>query len=295
MSGLERAELDRWREMLGALGATAPAGDVRNMDVNELTRALNRHQLLVFRDQSLTPLELADFAAQLGELDIYPHAEPLAATPYVIELVKNPEDASNFGGAWHTDTSYLPEPPKITVLYALEVPERGGDTLFADAYRAFAGLSPAMQTCLEGLDAIYSAELVHSAGGAYTAVTGQSVQARTSDRVTSARHPVVRVHPETGRKALYTSLIHTERFVGMTRQESLPLLEYLQAATIAAENCTRLRWQPGTLAIWDNRCVQHYPLNDYPGKRRVMHRVIVKGDKPVGARSEQRVDEGGHG
>lgn len=268
--------------MLGALGATAGAGDVRGMDVNDLTGALNEYQLLVFRDQQLSPRELTAFAAQFGELDIYPLAEPLAATPHVVELVKNPEDASNFGGAWHTDTSYMVQPPKITILYAVEVPAKGGDTMFADTYRAFAGLSQGLQASLEALRAVYTADLVHGSSGAYTAVTGQSVQAKPSDRATTSEHPVVRIHPETGRKALYTSLIHTACFVGMTRAESLPLLEYLQSATVAAENCSRLQWRPGTLAVWDNRCVQHYPLNDYPGERRVMHRVIVKGAEPRG-------------
>jgi taurine dioxygenase len=280
--GLERAAPHRWREMLGAVGATAPAGDVRDLDVNALIEALNEYQLLVFRDQSLTPAELTDFAVQFGELDIYPLAEPLAGAPHVVELVKNPEDASNFGGAWHTDTSYMVQPPKITMLLAVEVPDQGGDTMFADTYRALAGLSSGMQSSLETLRARYTADLVHANTGTYASVTGQSVQAKTSDRVTTAEHPVVRVHPETGRKALYTSLIHTERFMNMTRPESLPLLEYLQAATIAAENCTRLKWRPGTLAVWDNRCVQHYPLNDYPGQRRLMHRVIIKGDEPAG-------------
>ena len=235
--------------MLGALGATAAAGDVRNMDVNDLTRALNEYQLLVFRDQSLGPLELADFAAQFGELDVYPLAEPLPESPHVVAVVKNPEDVSNFGGAWHTDTSYMLEPPKITMLYAVEIPAGGGDTLFADTYRAFAELSHGLQSTLERLRAVYTADLVHASGGAYTAVTGQSVQARDSDRPTTAEHPVVRVHPETGRKALYTSLIHTERFVGMTRPESLPLLEYLQTRIIAAENCTPSRSQPSRCCV----------------------------------------------
>jgi len=268
--------------MHGALGVTAVEGDVRNMDVHGLIEALNQHQLLVFRDQSLDPLQLAEFGSQFGELDIYPLAEPLEETPYVVGLVKNPEDASNFGGAWHTDTSYVAEPPKMTMLYAVEIPQGGGDTMFADSCQTFANLSPGLRSCLEGLEAVYTADLVHASDGAYAEVTGQSVKAVDSDRLTTAVHPVVRVHPETGRKALYTSLIHTERFVGMTRAESLPLLEYLQAATIAAENCTRLTWRPGTLAIWDNRCVQHYPLNDYPGERRVMHRLIVKGERPAG-------------
>ena len=268
--------------MLGALGATAAAGDVRDLDAHELNQSLNEHQLLVFREQSLAPRELAEFASRFGELDTYPLAEPVAETPHVVAIVKNPEDTSNFGGGWHTDTSYVEVPPKITMLLALDVPDVGGDTMFCDSYGALAGLSAGLQASLETLTAIYTAQLVHGAAGVYTSVVGQSVKTKASDRATAAEHPVVRIHPETGRKALYTSLLHTERFVGMTRPESLPLLEYLQAATIAAENCTRLKWRPGTLAIWDNRCVQHYALNDYAGERRVMHRVIVKGDKPVG-------------
>jgi taurine dioxygenase len=268
--------------MTGALGAIAPPGDVLDLPAAEIVHALNAHQVVAFRDQSLDPAELVAFASRLGELDVYPLAEPLPESPFVVAVLKNPEDTSNFGGAWHTDTSYVREPPKFTVLYAVEIPASGGDTLFADMYQAFAGLSPGLQRCLERMRAVYTADLVHAGTGEYTAVAGQSVPAKESERATTVEHPVVRVHPETGRKALYTSLIHTERFVGMTREESLPLLEYLQGVSVAAENCTRLEWQPGTLAIWDNRCVQHYPLNDYPGERRLMHRVIVRGEEPVG-------------
>lgn len=271
-----------WQPMTGALGASAPSGDVRDLSATDIIQALNTHQLVVFRDQSLDPKALVTFAAQFGELDVYPLAEPLPESPYVVAVLKNPEDTSNFGGAWHTDTSYVREPPKFTLLYAVEIPSHGGDTLFADMYQAFAGLSQGLQRCLEGLRAVYTADLVHAGTGEYAAVAGQSVPAKESDRATTVEHPVVRVHPDTGRKALYTSLIHTERFAGMTREESLPMLTYLQRVSVAAENCTRLAWQPGALAIWDNRCVQHYPLNDYPGERRLMHRVIVKGEQPVG-------------
>jgi taurine dioxygenase len=273
---------DTWPAMTGALGAFAPPGDARDLPVAEILQALNAHQVVAFRNQALDPAALVAFAAQLGELDVYPLAEPLPESPYLVAVLKNPEDESNFGGAWHTDTSYVREPPKFTVLYAVEIPARGGDTMFADMYQAFAGLSPGLQRCLEGMRAVYTADLVHGGTGEYTAVAGQSVPAKESQRTTTVEHPVVRVHPETGRKALYTSLIHTQRFVGMTREESLPLLTYLQGVSVAAENCTRLAWQPGTLAIWDNRCVQHYPLNDYPGERRLMHRAIVKGEEPLG-------------
>lgn len=271
--------------MTGALGAVAPSGDVRDLSATEITQALNAHQVVVFRDQSLDPASLVAVAAKLGELDVYPLAEPLPESPYVVAVLKNKEDTSNFGGAWHTDTSYLREPPKFTLLYAIETPTDGGDTMFANMYQAFAGLSRGLQRCLEGMRAVYTADLVHAGTGEYASVAGQSVAARQSERTTTVEHPVVRVHPDTLRKALYTSLIHTQRFVAMTREESLPLLTYLQRVSVAAENCTRLAWQPGTLAIWDNRCVQHYPLNDYPGKRRLMHRVIVRGEEPLGVES----------
>ena len=165
-------------------------------------------------------------------------------------------------------------------LAAVDVPEQGGDTLFADTVGAFEGCSEGFKAALRGLTGHNTASLVHQSGGGYASVTGQSVTLKDADRETEADHPLVVAHPETGREALFFSLIHTSHFVGMTRLESLPLLESLHERVIAPENVSRLRWQPGTLAIWDNRAVQHLAVWDYHPQPRRGERVTICGDGP---------------
>ncbi len=269
-----------WRPLTGPVGAERSGLDFGRADPAQLAAALYEHKLLVLRNQQLDPAAFTAAAARLGELDAYPYAEPLPGHPHVVAVVKEPEDESNFGGDWHTDTAYVANPPAVTLLYALDVPEQGGDTLFADTVRAFARCSAGFQSTLRGLIGHNTASLVHQADGGHAGVTGQSVTLKDADRETEADHPLVIAHPETGREALFFSLIHTSHFQGMTRLESLPLLKDLHERVVAPDNISRLQWQPGTLAIWDNRAVQHYPLNDYPGKRREMHRIILKGDRP---------------
>jgi len=269
-----------WRPLSGPIGAERGDLDFRRADPATLTDALYEHRLLVLRDQILDPAMLSEASARLGALDVYPYAEPVAGNPHVVAVVKEPEDVTNFGGDWHTDTAYVTEPPAVTLLYAVQVPEAGGDTLFADTVGAFERCSEGFKAALRGLVGHNTASLVHSVGGSHEDVTGQSVALRDPDRQTEADHPLVVAHPDTGREALFFSLIHTSHFLGMTRQESLPLLSALHRLVVAPENVSRLRWRPGTLAIWDNRAVQHYPLNDYAGKRREMLRVILKGDQP---------------
>lgn len=274
------AEVTGWQKLQGALGAQRADVDFSSADPQALHQALQQHQLLVLRDQTLTPESFAEAAARLGALDVYPFAESLPGHPHVVGVVKEAADESNFGGAWHTDTAYMPEPPAITLLYAVEVPEIGGDTLFADTKGAFERCSEAMKSALRTLTGHNTAGLVHSADGGYASVAGQSVRLRDSAVETEADHPLVIADPTTGQESLFFSLIHTSHFVGMPRPESLPLLEQLHGLVVAAENTTRLHWQPGTLAIWDNRTLQHYPLNDYHGRRREMQRIILKGDRP---------------
>jgi len=268
--------------MDGALGAERADLDFRGVDVAALRRALHAHKLLVFRDQELTPASFSSAAARLGPLDVYPYAEPLAGHPHVVRVLKEAGDDANFGGAWHTDMPYVAEPPAITLLYAVQVPATGGDTLFADMVAAFERCSPGFQHFLRGLVGLHTAGLIHGAGGAHAKVAGQSVAVRPDAAISEAGHPLVLSDGPSGRNSLYFSLVHTSHFRGMTRQESLPLLEQLHRLATAAENTTRLRWRPGTLAVWDNRAVQHYPLNDYPGQRREMHRIVLKGDRPGG-------------
>ncbi len=274
-----------WQKLGGALGAERADLDFSTLAPDTLLEDLGRYQLLVLRNQTLTPETFSKAAARLGELDEYPFAEGLPGAPKVVRLLKEPADTSNFGGAWHTDTAYALEPPQITLLYAVDVPESGGDTLFADTVGAFARLSEGFKATLRGLTGHNTASLVHSDSGGYSDVAGESVALKESQVPTDAAHPLVIRNPLSGCEALYFSLIHTSHFLGMTRLESLPLLEQLHGLVIAPENVTRLRWRPGTLALWDNRAVQHYPLNDYPGERREMHRIILKGDAPVAATS----------
>lgn len=241
---------------------------------------IGRYQVVAFDDQDLDPGILTELASHLGSPAAYPFTEPLPNAPFVCEVRKEPDEAHNFGGAWHTDSSYLPRPPAYTLLYALEVPAVGGDTLFANTYRALESLSPTLRGILEQLRVSNTSSLVHSDEGEFSNV-GQHSNTKQFDAVTSASHPVLRRHPLTGRLALFVSTIHSASFDGMTRAESLPIIEYLQSVIVAEANQARLNWRRGTLAIWDNRCLQHYALNDYAGHRRVMHRVIVEGEVPV--------------
>ena len=173
-------------------------------------------------------------------------------------------------------------PPSVTLLYAVEVPETGGDTLFADTVGSLAALSDGFQAALASLVGCNTASLVHEESGSHAGVVGQSVALKTAEVPTEAEHPLVIEDPATGRRSLFFSLIHTSHFSGMTREESLPVLSQLHQRVTAPENVTRLKWRPGSLAIWDNRAVQHYPLNDYPGRRREMLRIILKGNRPEG-------------
>ena len=265
-----------------ALGAELVGADLGNAIDDETAALIHRaflaHRVVFFRDQRLTPAQILAVAARFGEPMEYPFAEGLPDCPLVVEIVKEPHERINFGGEWHSDTTYLERPPRATLLYAVEVPAAGGDTIYADMYRAYEHLSPGMQAMLGRLRAVNSAALLsREKRDGYAAL-----RARNVDRLDMCtEHPVVRTHPETGRKALYMNTSHTLRFRDMTREESLPLIEHLCREAVRPELCFRLRWAPGTLAIWDNRCVQHYALNDYHGHRRVMHRVIVAGDKPV--------------
>jgi taurine dioxygenase len=272
------------RRLPGAVGVELTDVDVKRFgegEVGQLKALLAEHHLVAVRAQSLSPRELGAFARRLGRPEEYPFAEALDDDPFVVPIVKEPEDTSNFGGIWHTDSSYLAEPPGETLLYAVQIPSRGGDTWYADTQAAFEALSPAMQRFLEGLEGEYTSKLVHDAAGEHAHVAGADRNRREAgEKVTETVHPVVRTHPVSGRKALYATLAHTRRFVGFTREESLPILEFLERHATQEKFCTRLVWGQGTLALWDNRAVFHYPLNDYPGERREMHRVILAGERP---------------
>jgi taurine dioxygenase len=263
---------------LGAeIGGVDVAADLDDAVVADIRRVWLDHGVVFFRDQDLSPERFLAFARRIGEPAEYPFVPGIDGHPEIIAVIKLPHETVNFGGIWHSDTAYLAEPPMATMLLAREVPPAGGDTMFADMHAAYEALSPAMQELLEGLRAVNSSAL---ADVSKTREDRIRENGEPDDRVYEAVHPVVRTHPETGRKALYVNVAHTARFEGMTEEESRPLLQFLFQHQVRPEFTCRFRWQPGSLAMWDNRCVQHNPVNDYHGHRRVMHRITLQGDIP---------------
>jgi taurine dioxygenase len=234
--------------------------------------------VVFFRDQNLTPAQLVAFARRLGEPIEYPFLKGLDGFPQITPVIKLEHEKVNFGGIWHSDTAYLERPPMGSMLLAREVPAAGGDTIFANMYLAYETLSAGMRRLLDGLVGVNSSA---KADASNTREDRLRDTARADARpVYEAEHPVVRTHPETGRKALYVNRGHTVRFAGWTEAESAPLLDFLFAHQTRPGFTCQFRWAPGSLALWDNRCAQHNPINDYHGQRRVMHRVTLAGDKP---------------
>ena len=253
--------------------------DLSDVVIGEIRQALLEHLVIFFRNQSLAPDRLVAFARRFGEIGYYPFVDGMADYPEVVEVIKKENETINFGGLWHTDTSYLETPPLGSILYAKEVPTIGGDTLFANMYLAYHVLSDGMKSMLEGLRGVNSAE---KPDAAMTRVDRIAEKPKDSEGiVTTSSHPLVRTHPETGRKALYCSNAHTVTIEGMTLEESRALLESVYAIQQREQFRCRFHWERGSVAFWDNRCAQHNALNDYHGHRRVMHRVTLKGDKPV--------------
>lgn len=273
----------------GALGAEIGGIDLRSPPAPEaiavIRQAFLDHHVVFFRSQTLSPDEQTAFGRHFGELEDYPFVEALLGHPKIIPVIKEADETTNFGGGWHTDLIYRPEPSAATMLYAVEVPARGGDTLFADGVLAYEALSDRMKDLVGGLHAVYNvSHVARSLRYRSNGVDGysRSMPSKRAAEVvaTSPVHPVVRTHPETGVKGLYLSREHTVNFDGMTVSESEPLLDWLQAHMTQPVFTTRFHWMAGSMAFWDNRCVSHYALNDYHGERRHMHRLTISGDTP---------------
>jgi len=269
------------RRLSGALGAEILGVDLAKAGDNviaEIRKIWLDHGVIFFRDQDLPPAKFLGVARKFGEVVEYPFVKGIEGFPEIIPVVKLEHETKNFGGIWHSDTAYLDKPPMGTMLIAREVPRYGGDTLFASGTAAYETLSDGMKRMLEGLIAVN-----HSAKADVTRTREDRV--RDGGKIEAKKeyiseHPVVRTHPETGRKALYVNVGHTVRFKDMTEEESAPLLNYLFHHQIRPEFTCRFSWQVGSMALWDNRCVLHNPVNDYHGYRRVMHRITLAGDTP---------------
>jgi len=245
--------------------------------VSEIRRAFLEHLVVFLRNQKLTPQALLAFARRFGEPMEYPQLKGLPECPLVTPVVKLEHERVNFGGIWHSDTTYLERPPMASMLYAVEIPPYGGDTLFANEYLAYEALSEGYRKLLDGLTGVSSSLKADASRTREDRLRAAGVERKTL----IAEHPVVRTHPETGRRALYINVGHTTHFKGLSEEESRPLLEYLFQHQVRPEFTCRFRWEPGALAFWDNRCAQHNPVNDYHGFKRVMHRVTLAGDRPV--------------
>lgn len=269
--------------MAGALGAELSDIDLSTpLDpecVEEVKNALHEFGVIVLRNQSITPQQYLNFAQCFGEILPYPMVQGLPDFPDIVPVLKKEDEKVNFGGLWHSDTAYLEKPPMGSMLLALELPSKGGDTIWSNMMMAYETLSDGMKEMLDGLIAINSAK---KGSAAATREDRRKDAARDDSGLqTTAEHPVVRTHPATGKKSLYVNFGHTTHFKGMTEAESAPILNYLFNHQTRPEFTCQLHWEVGTIAFWDNRITQHNPINDYHGYRRLLHRITLAGEKPI--------------
>jgi alpha-ketoglutarate-dependent taurine dioxygenase len=257
------------------IGASLDADTVR-----ELRRAFTEHQVLFFRDQELAPEQQIAFGRRFGDLGSHPYVEANQEHAEIIDVVTEPDDRVNFGGGWHTDVTFLPEPDLGSILYGVEIPPVGGDTLFASQLAAYDALSDTMQDLLDGLVGIHSAGPQYGGAGYSTQSTAMTTKGVDDAAASRVEHPVVITHPETGRKGLYVNPAFTIGIKGMHKPEAQALLRFLYRHATAEPMTCRFKWQAGSVAMWDNRSVQHYALHDYKGHRRRMRRITIKGTAP---------------
>ena len=273
------------KPIAGALGAeifgVALNDELEPIVVREVKEAFHHYGVIFFRDQDASDGDLIRFARYFGDLaSLPPHRQHPGTHAEILVIDKKPEDRLVFGWEWHSDTTHLEVPPLGSVLAARVLPPVGGDTLFANQYLAYQTLSDGMKAMLDGMKA------VHSNGRILATLEADEVLPEGegyggSHATLSAVHPVVRTHPDTGKKALYVNSLHTERLEHMTLAESAPILQFLYDHSTRPEFTCRFRWHPGSIAFWDNRCCQHLALDDYPGQRRLMHRVQIQGTRPA--------------
>lgn len=257
--------------------------DMAEQTYLEIRQAINDWGVIFFRDQALTPAQQVVFARRFGSVEADSHVsnmQDVEEAPEVKRVVREAGDVRNIGGFWHMDQSFYPNPSCFSVLYARELPPLGGDTLFAHLSAAHDALSPGMQKTLESLSCVHvRAHADNAAINSAAAALDHEFYSESLRKYAGieAIHPVIATHPESGRKVLYFSPVYCDRFDGWTRNESLPLFKYLSDIMTKPEHTCRFRWDEGSLAMWDNRAVVHYAVDDYPGQRRLMHRATVVG------------------
>ena len=284
-SGYRHIGVERIAGSLGAeIEGVDLAQDLPEEVLAEIRQALLDNLVIFFRDQALTPERQLAFARRWGEIHLHPYMQGMEDHPEILEIVKTPADRKNFGGSWHSDQMFTAKPAMGTILYAKEVPSAGGDTLWTNQYLAYESLSEGMRRMLDPLRAVSKGDNFSSHDGKtrkeyYADKIGMKVK-DPGETQTVTTHPLVRTHPETGRRALFIGG-HVFRFEDMTEQESRPLIDFLMQHSTRPEHTCRFRWRTGSLAFWDNRCTQHFAINDYPAETRIMHRITLCGDTPV--------------
>ncbi len=264
----------------GAVGAMVSRVNLRDIDdetLAELRHAFAAYSVLFFRDQDLTPEDHLAFAERWGDINVNRFFATVTDYPRIAEVRKGKEQKFNVGGAWHTDHSYDPIPAMGSILYAIDVPPVGGDTLFASTCAAFETLSEGLKDTLLNLNAVHSSRHVFGSKSErpkeFDDRFGNEEEA-TQDAV----HPVVITHPLSGQKSIYVNPGFTLHFEGWTEQESKPLLEYLYQHIGRPEHAYRFQWARGSIAFWDNRATWHWAVNDYHGHERLMHRITLEGE-----------------
>jgi taurine dioxygenase len=268
----------------GALGAEIHGVDIAaaldDATIAAIRSALLDHGVIFFRDQELDIPGQKAFTSRFGSLFVHPNIAGSSADPAIIDVVRHPGDTKIIGEDWHSDTPQVAAPPMGSLLYAVEVPPYGGDTIFSCQYLAYETLSPGLKKMLSGIRALHSDRRVAGPARDLGASNARKARDDAQWRETAHLHPVVRTHPETGRKALYVNRQSTIAFEDITEAESAPLLAYLCQHAHRPEFTCRFRWQRGSVAFWDNRCTQHIAINDRLTGRRVMRRLQIQGDVP---------------
>src|SRR5665213_4184333 len=261
------------RPLSGAGGAEVHGVDLSqemdNWTAEAVHSAYLEHIALFFQDQTLTAPQMERFVRRFGDPLVHPYLNAVEGSKYVHELRKTPDQTVNFGNGWHADFTFLERPSAANALYARTTPDFGGDTVFINTAMAYDALSDGMKRMLGGMRA------VHRVHPRY--VTDVDVMSNQKGKVTEEQciHPVIRTHPETGRKILYINPSFVPQFEDMTEAESRPILDYLTNYMAQPEFQIRYRWSADTFGIWDNRTSLHTALNDYQGQLRVMHRMVV--------------------
>ena len=261
------------------IGGVTIADALDDATIAEIRRALLDNLVIFFRDQDLgDPERHRAFTRRFGDLFVHPNFNMGQANPEMVYLTRAPGDTRAAGESWHADTTMMPAPPMGAILFALEAPDWGGDTLFANQYMAYASLSDGMKRMLGKLKAVHNDSRVAGPNVGLNDQRSTKVREDADWRMTESAHPVVRTHPETGRQCLFLNGIYVHRFEGMTVEESQPLLDYLYDQACRPEFTCRFRWHTGSVAFWDNRCVQHLAIHDNHDAARRMQRTQIVGD-----------------